>query len=210
MRPQSHNLTYPRVEFQFTHPGRGATDSERSPPAEQTSFNSRTPGGVRLIYIVTYLQILSFNSRTPGGVRHKKEGRGSYTSPFQFTHPGRGATFLRRGLPVRSSVSIHAPREGCDSCVVPASGSVSGFNSRTPGGVRLHRRGACTALSSFNSRTPGGVRLPKASYFETPNFVSIHAPREGCDTKQLLSHRLTIVSIHAPREGCDARQTAPR
>ena len=34
---------------------------------------------------------------------------------FQFTHPGRGATYgvdVPRG---RGEVSIHAPREGCDS-----------------------------------------------------------------------------------------------
>ena len=33
---------------------------------------------------------------------------------FQFTHPGRGATYLRRTQPHVDLVSIHAPREGCD------------------------------------------------------------------------------------------------
>ena len=58
--------------FQFTHPGRGATEINRQ-----------------------------------------------LASPwmFQFTHPGRGATGL---IPVSvrdEDVSIHAPREGCDSVV---------------------------------------------------------------------------------------------
>ena len=56
---------------------------------------------------------------------------------FQFTHPGRGAT----------------------SRVALAWSRYIGFNSRTPGGVRLD----------------GFFRLlPFAT-------VSIHAPREGCD-----------------------------
>ena len=33
--------------------------------------------------------------------------------------------------------------------------------------------------------------------------VSIHAPREGCDTKEVETRDARIVSIHAPREGCD-------
>ena len=82
--------------------------------------------------------------------------------------------------------------------------SVCGFNSRTPGGVRLltllgtnatamfqftHPGRGATALfpslprkpSSFNSRTPGGVRLPRGALARSSARVSIHAPREGCD-----------------------------
>ena len=33
-------------------------------------------------------------------------------------------------------VSIHAPREGCDPTIIRFLGSLGGFNSRTPGGVR--------------------------------------------------------------------------
>ena len=35
-------------------------------------------------------------------------------------------------------VSIHAPREGCDSIVPDSDYSGVGFNSRTPGGVRQY------------------------------------------------------------------------
>ena len=38
--------------------------------------------------------------------------------------------------------------------------------------------------------------------------VSIHAPREGCDVKDLALKILMNVSIHAPREGCDEDITA--
>ena len=33
---------------------------------------------------------------------------------FQFTHPGRGATFPKISVWLIDAVSIHAPREGCD------------------------------------------------------------------------------------------------
>ena len=56
---------------------------------------------------------------------------------FQFTHPGRGATSSAGGTP-------HSAR-------------------------------------GFNSRTPGGVRLWLFAQFRLLQAVSIHAPREGCD-----------------------------
>ena len=34
---------------------------------------------------------------------------------FQFTHPGRGATALPLWYALPDQVSIHAPREGCDT-----------------------------------------------------------------------------------------------
>ena len=61
-------------------------------------------------------------------------------------------------------VSIHAPREGCDES--------------NP--IEL------APLLGFNSRTPGGVRLPYDVEFFKFIIVSIHAPREGCDVKQRL------------------------
>ena len=106
--------------------------------------------------------------------------------------------------------------------------SILGFNSRTPGGVRLdqreyqHGKAVC-----FNSRTPGGVRPPSARHAEDKRNVSIHAPREGCDrfvlsiARSIAKFQFThpgrgatiqlevliiaeCVSIHAPREGCDS------
>ena len=35
---------------------------------------------------------------------------------FQFTHPGKGATYDDALLPILREVSIHAPWEGCDRC----------------------------------------------------------------------------------------------
>ena len=39
------------------------------------------------------------------------------TYEFQFTHPGRGATIKAIKRIIEHDVSIHAPREGCDSVV---------------------------------------------------------------------------------------------
>ena len=55
------------------------------------------------------------------------------------------------------------------------------FNSRTPGGVRLYGAHRRHLLDGFNSRTPGGVRLSRLLDMLGYGFVSIHAPREGCD-----------------------------
>ena len=56
-----------------------------------------------------------------------------------------------------------------------------GFNSRTPGGVRLRIYSYVTDYVRFNSRTPGGVRLSPRELRARLLLVSIHAPREGCD-----------------------------
>ena len=102
------------LAFQFTHPGRGATrerklisggevvsihapregcDANRQDQTTKPkSFNSRTPGGVRLPKARSMMQPSGFNSRTPGGVRPPSAGHAED----------------------KRNVSIHAPREGCD------------------------------------------------------------------------------------------------
>ena len=37
---------------------------------------------------------------------------------FQSTHPVRGATGVKSGSQLYTTISIHAPREGCDSFMV--------------------------------------------------------------------------------------------
>ena len=78
------------------------------------------------------------------------------------------------------SVSIHAPREGCDW-------------------VRIHRR--CHGVVSIHAPREG------CDLEDTPlregGVVSIHAPRGGCDFLHSASAHVVLVSIHAPQEGCD-------
>ena len=124
-------------------------------------------------------------------------------------------------------VSIHAPRVGCDSLnfwhlsrdisfqfthpvwgatfyLVAQFATAICFNSRTPCGVRhpIFVPGGCSRRC-FNSRTPCGVRLPNQTVDLSILVVSIHAPRVGCDGRELDVTRPKDVSIHAPRVGCD-------
>ena len=123
------------------------------------------------------------------------------------------------------TVSIHAPWEGCDRhedanahhqlCFnsrtlgrVRLSTSIfrtclGSFNSRTLGRVRLSVTGGITKHNSFNSRTLGRVRLILTLELSGGEFVSIHAPWEGCDVSKQVVTEMTRVSIHAPWEGCD-------
>ena len=65
--------------------------------------------------------------------------------------------------------------------------------------------------ASFNSRTPGRVRPSNKVTTNLRQSVSIHAPREGCDWRELVRHDTAyVVSIHAPREGCDLKSIAPK
>ena len=81
------------LEFQFTHPGRGATTRGLRQTPRASSFNSRTPGGVRQRYatLISAPDLVSIHA--------PREGCDSRMSPnpaitrFQFTHPGRGATW---------------------------------------------------------------------------------------------------------------------
>ena len=102
----------------------------------------------------------SFNSRTLGRVRPSRAGRCpgacpfQFTHPgkgatapappwwaegveFQFTHPGKGATVLTDTRGLGDDVSIHAPWEGCDKLVGRTTLLRLSFNSRTLGRVRL-------------------------------------------------------------------------
>ena len=85
------------------------------------------------------------------------------------------------------SISIHAPREGCDRW----------------------RTGSKEEQAYFNPRTPRGVRPGGGCGAHQDGGISIHAPREGCDDQNLNGSSQCQISIHAPREGCDSRCPQP-
>ena len=173
----------PDCKFQSTHPARGAT---------------------RRVSRVCVLCVISIHAPREGcdqAVQYLL-----YNSiAFQSTHPARGAT----GWPpchVRcKTISIHAPREGCDlhrryprhvkeiSIHAPREGCDhrSGwhragwhhFNPRTPRGVRhLVVTLLLPHMCHFNPRTPRGVRHGWEICSPGQFVISIHAPREGCDS----------------------------
>ena len=146
-------------------------------------FNSRTPCGVRP-HPLQYTEVkTSFNSRTPCGVRRYQPHYQESYDTFQFTHPVWGATpqsTLHRHN--QRTVSIHAPRVGCDSdCSVRAwfgwwfqfTHPVWGATSKPTYSTKLLKFqfthpvwGATPSFNflitkrrGFNSRTPCGVRL---------------------------------------------------
>ncbi len=131
-------ITPAKIEFQFTHPGRGATLPRLEDDASNTvsihapregcdssvaswaspskSFNSRTPGGVRPFAGESPPYPQSFNSRTPGGVRLTLHFLDWLTIEVVSIHAPRegcdwGWVILTEE---QIQVSIHAPREGCD------------------------------------------------------------------------------------------------
>ena len=148
------------VTFQFTHPGKGATQPNWVKPINiivsihapwegcDTLSSSRINGrtsvsihapweGCDQVVGVFVTPVVSFNSRTLGRVRLTMEQTNNNNKMFQFTHPGKGATY---------------PRE-----------TTVAYTER------------------FNSRTLGRVRLQLLHVWEHHLQVSIHAPWEGCD-----------------------------
>ena len=122
------------IEFQFTHPGRGATIRLLLRLALTACFNSRTPGGVRLQTEESrrVREDVSIHAPREGcdapGLSSTCAGAG-----FQFTHPGRGATHYEALLSSAPEVSIHAPREGCDLKVAWANIKLHAFQFTHPG-----------------------------------------------------------------------------
>ena len=58
---------------------------------------------------------------------------------------------------------------------------------------------------NFKPPTPCGVGPTGVPAWLLFKFISIHAPREGCDCVTHGHFYATGISIHAPREGCDWR-----
>ena len=130
---------------------------------------------------VYFVELFQFTH--PGrGATANSEGIEIKSITFQFTHPGRGATREAVDTPdAKARVSIHAPREGCDSIIVAKVWRAQCFNSRTPGGVRLARLYNGWREAKFQFTHPGRGATKDGREDRRRLRVSIHAPREGCD-----------------------------
>ena len=173
-----------KIWFQFTHPGRGATEAGL-PQKGVSSVSIHAPReGCDNISHLAALHIFL----------------------FQFTHPGRGATAKCTGEKVASTRFNSRTPGGVRPCTSCWCYYEQRFNSRTPGGVRLHLqvpRGLHQRVSIHAPREGCDAKHLKG-VTKVP-IVSIHAPREGCDCKSTAPFFQLAVSIHAPREGCDRR-----
>ena len=130
---------------------------------------------------------------------------------FQFTHPVRGATHKHHAVHQKAvrfnsripcgvrlllhfvghndvSVSIHAPRAGCDA---------------------LARSPACHCAVSIHAPRAGCDYLRDEAYRSMLEFQFTH-PVRGATLARPQLGRINAVSIHAPRAGCDTRRYTPR
>ena len=84
---------------------------------------------------------------------------------FQFTHPGRGATELSVHLVSVDLVSIHAPREGCDS---------------------IGERGATSPIVSIHAPREGCDEIDGVTYDTVEVFQFTH-PGRGATLQEMLT-----------------------
>ncbi len=89
-----------------------------STPFTWSSFNPRTPCGVRLFETWSRMTAQGFNPRTPCGVRRLPLCILRLPSWFQSTHSLRSATIIYYLFDSMSTVSIHALLAECD-CARP-------------------------------------------------------------------------------------------
>ena len=134
------------IEFQFTHPGKGATFGSTSDHTV-TDVSIHAPWeGCDNPRDYDKSAYNGFNSRTLGRVRLPLQKYGQ--------------------IPVH--VSIHAPWEGCDFVVRIGRLYQTGFNSRTLGRVRQRIEVACSTSSRFQFTHPGKGATSRVYLAPTP------------------------------------------
>ena len=94
----------------------------------------------------------------------------------------RGATHIEYVKAHTTTISIHAPRAGCDFFWASVS--------------------VCEVYN-FNPRTPCGVRRRSSRLLAKWRKISIHAPRAGCDSCRICLSR--VLSNFNPRTPCGVR-----
>ena len=138
-------------------------------------------------------------------------------TPFQSTHPVRGATPHLLQISCHAGISIHAPREGCDRRRFRR--LILGYEFQSTHPVR---GATCPASlpwiitrAEFQSTHPvRGATIP-LSVLLCGHLISIHAPREGCDTRSASTkaslppfqstHPVRGATLHVP-SGIDVYQ----
>ena len=130
-----------------------------------------------------------FYPRSPRGERPRSRSSNWRTGAFLSTLPARGAT-------------SRAARRNCRRMH---------FYPRSPRGERRCRPGAGPGSCGFLSTLPARGATGQLHQLVGVGPISIHAPREGSDSRVLCSGAGRGISIHAPREGSDvesAKQVA--
>ena len=129
----------------------------------------------------------------------------SYQPGFQFTHPGKGATSAPVSIRLAIQVSIHAPWEGCDGVSCAWCSLLSVVSIHAPWeGCDSHRVSPFTTPKRFQFTHPGkgATGGPTTPAFRYRRFNSRTLGRVRLSTRSIRA-MFAIVSIHAPWEGCD-------
>ena len=146
------------------------------------NFNPRTPYGMRHMKILPISLHSYFNPRTPYGMRLK----GSLHAYFLI------------------DISIHAPRMGCDRISISALSLLTSFQSTHPvwdATCRCNYR--LIDSTNFNPRTPYGMRHDNT--YTTGTYMGFQSTHPVWDATRRVAVSLVMyfISIHAPRMGCD-------
>ena len=195
--------------FQSTPPARGATRNRKCcVRLRSISIHAPREGGDVKLCAITSHNVISIHAPREGGDSRPP------------------------APPAATGISIHAPREGgdlayCCTCAEdslfqstpPARGAtterlpelraVLHFNPRPPRGGRQFFEICGLGGSYFNPRPPRGGRLCGTGGRAARTEISIHAPREGGDSRRHRFDAGNNISIHAPREGGDCRLSLP-
>ncbi len=150
-------------------------------------FNPRTPRGVRQGPSGRCSRDSdNFNPRTPRGVRPRPPPSLCHSQSISIHAPREGCDLQGMHLSVYSGISIHAPREGCDltRCLsVP------------------------TPSSYFNPRTPRGVRPVFANIGEQPILFQSTHPARGATANFTKEQRVCLAQFAYLHKGKKAEHT---
>ena len=172
---------------------------------EQSSFNSRSPSGLRPRHGRNTLHLRCFNSRSPSGLRLACAKKCCYKLRFNSRSPSGLRPAHVVGVPIRDGVSIHAAQAGCDVILTVSPMCPVSFNSRSPSGLRLKFFLDKLSYVMFQFTQPKRAATPVASMPGVNVLVSIHAAQAGCDTLPVIPDQtIRYVSIHAAQAGCDS------
>ena len=128
----------------------------------------------------------NFNPRPPRGGRRPRSRPAMCRWIYFNPRPPRGGRLkVHRGCKdcIRE-ISIHAPREGGDFVFTVVFRMIRDFNPRPPRGGRHHAGYMPTVQTRFQSTPPArGATTERQRIYASCIFISIHAPREGGDSK---------------------------
>ena len=147
----------------------------------------------------------TFFRRAPCGARQSGTPIAHATTPFQSTHPLRGATRRRSPSPTMRRFQSTHPLRGATCNPVSRWRARRTFQSTHPlrGATLPHSTGS-VSVQYFNPRTPCGARLSKVGTEGESKNISIHAPLAGRDPNTTSNTPNVLFQSTRPLRGATA------